>query len=264
MRHSVAFPGGSLCQVHCLHVPSELQGFEPSSDELARYLSADELTRYRRYRVQTKKAELYLARKFIKGLVAGIVNVAATSIELRPDASGKPFLFAEGREIPLHCNLSHTRGLIACVFCYAGNTGIDVEFHEGPHDDLVQRFFHPREVKDYMLLEGAEVRLRRFYDLWTLKESYVKAMGQGLYMALDSFWFSLPDGLETEATEIYVQQPRGQAKEPYGFFLSQPTPRHTLAVAIQTAQTTKEARPREFHYSLSADTTVVPMSTATS
>lgn len=248
MQDPIESPGS--VQVHSLHVPSDLQNFHPSAHELARYLSEYELNRYQRYRVQKKKTEFYLARKFIKSLVAGIMHLDVRSIELRPDSSGKPFLFAGGREVSLYCNLSHTQGLISCVISHMRNTGIDAEFQEGLHDDLVQRFFHAREIDDYMLLDSA-ARIQRFYSLWTLKEAYVKAIGQGLYMALDSFWFSLPGDGEVKGIEIHGQQHMGRSSHPFQFFLSRPTTKHTLALAVQAE---KGEAPEEFHYSLAADT----------
>ena len=49
------------------------------------------------------------------------------------------------------------------------------------------RFFSDDEYK--YILAGQEDRISRFYDLWTLKESYIKYVGKGLSIPLDSFSF---------------------------------------------------------------------------
>jgi 4'-phosphopantetheinyl transferase len=51
---------------------------------------------------------------------------------------------------------------------------------------IAKRFFSSTEYDDLMEKEEHE-RLNYFYDLWTLKESYIKARGKGLSIPLDSF-----------------------------------------------------------------------------
>ncbi|MEQ8954422.1 MAG: 4'-phosphopantetheinyl transferase superfamily protein, partial [Gammaproteobacteria bacterium] len=59
-------------------------------------------------------------------------------------------------------------------------------------DRLVERFFSAVECRELLLLPGPQ-RLPRFYQLWTLKEAFIKAMGMGLALPLDSFSFSFSD-----------------------------------------------------------------------
>jgi 4'-phosphopantetheinyl transferase len=43
--------------------------------------------------------------------------------------------------------------------------------------------------------------LSRFYEIWTLKESYIKCLGKGLSIPLKSFSISINDGIITVITE---------------------------------------------------------------
>jgi 4'-phosphopantetheinyl transferase len=66
--------------------------------------------------------------------------------------------------------------------------GVDIEVWRQTSDEaaLVRRFFSPLEIAAYEALP-AERRREGFFNCWTRKEAYVKAVGRGLGLALDSF-----------------------------------------------------------------------------
>lgn len=74
------------------------------------------------------------------------------------------------------------------MVCAAGNepVGIDVEIIKPVDFSIAKRFF---SVDEYRNLTSKEKdrQLRYFYMLWTLKESYIKAVGKGFSIPLNSF-----------------------------------------------------------------------------
>jgi phosphopantetheinyl transferase len=60
-----------------------------------------------------------------------------------------------------------------------------MEFDRGK-EQLVCRFFHPDE-QDYVFAAQGQERVKRFYEIWTKKESYLKYLGTGIDCALNSF-----------------------------------------------------------------------------
>ncbi|HWK55182.1 MAG TPA: 4'-phosphopantetheinyl transferase superfamily protein, partial [Hyphomicrobiales bacterium] len=72
--------------------------------------------------------------------------------------------------------------------------GVDVEhaLREVAAEALTARFFAPEELQALQSLPEAD-RNEYFFRLWTLKEAYVKALGLGLRIPLDSFVFDLDD-----------------------------------------------------------------------
>jgi 4'-phosphopantetheinyl transferase len=68
---------------------------------------------------------------------------------------------------------------------------------------IADRFFSEQEI---LRLEQTEEnkRLHVFYDLWTAKESYIKALGRGLSIKLDSFTVNI-----NSAGAITVQSQAG-------------------------------------------------------
>ena len=107
---------------------------------------------------------------------------------------GKPFALVNGMPAPGHFNVSHSgnHGLIA--FKSKGRVGIDVEERRvrDDLDGLIRTVFAPEERSALSVLTG-EPRLRLFYELWTIKEALVKALGDGHY--IDFSQFQAPPGM---------------------------------------------------------------------
>jgi 4'-phosphopantetheinyl transferase len=76
---------------------------------------------------------------------------------------------------------------------------------------------------------GDSDRRQRFFEYWTLKEAYVKAIGLGMSMDLSTFTFDIKDdGREVSLRSTNVADPGIWA-----FRLLKPGPNHTLAVAVR-------------------------------
>ncbi|KOS00856.1 4'-phosphopantetheinyl transferase family protein [Paenibacillus polymyxa] len=66
--------------------------------------------------------------------------------------------------------------------------GIDVErINDAIELEVARRFYAEEEYCAVMQQQTEEQRLRQFFRIWTAKESYMKAIGKGLSMPLDSF-----------------------------------------------------------------------------
>ncbi|PEX36843.1 4'-phosphopantetheinyl transferase [Bacillus cereus] len=96
---------------------------------------------------------------------------------------GKPFVenFSD-----FHFNLSHSGEWVVCTTANF-NVGIDIEkVSEIEALKLAKEFFSADEFYDISNMNSDE-QINYFYDLWTLKESYIKTIGKGLYTQLNSF-----------------------------------------------------------------------------
>ncbi|WP_175396940.1 4'-phosphopantetheinyl transferase family protein [Paenibacillus xylanilyticus] len=99
------------------------------------------------------------------------------------NAYGKPSLTSYP-DLPF--NLSHSGDWVAMISGGSNSLGVDVEKIAPIDMKIAERFFSPRESR-HLAAEPAEQQMETFYRLWTLKESYIKAVGMGLSMPLDSF-----------------------------------------------------------------------------
>lgn len=100
---------------------------------------------------------------------------------------GKPY-FLEKNEI--HYNISHSDGITAC---YVGRfeAGVDAEPIKAFRPNVVKRVFSESEKE---MFENAKDKDLLFYKLWTLKESYVKAIGIGVSYPMKNISFSFENG----------------------------------------------------------------------
>lgn len=74
--------------------------------------------------------------------------------------------------------ISHSDGWVVCVIDKQ-SIGIDIEQIKEVNTDIVKRFFSHDEY-NVLMSKKKEHRIPYFYDLWTLKESYVEAEGRCL------------------------------------------------------------------------------------
>ena len=155
-------------------------------------LNDHERARHLRYRHQRDRQLHLLARVMCRTILSRCQpDILPQQWEFQPGPHGKPEVVGpKFNGSPLHFNLTHTEGVVVLAVSRAGAVGVDVERTDRPidHQGLANRYFAEVEAE---AVKNCPVENRGglFYRIWTLKEAYVKAVGQGLAHALDSFWF---------------------------------------------------------------------------
>ncbi|MDR1777354.1 MAG: 4'-phosphopantetheinyl transferase superfamily protein [Desulfovibrio sp.] len=92
-------------------------------------------------------------------------------------AHGKPYLPGGP-----HFNLSHSGNFTLLAVCEAP-IGVDIEAHVPSDRHILAACFHPAE-REYLAHAPTD---EQFFDLWALKESYLKMTGIGLFLDPASF-----------------------------------------------------------------------------
>ena len=87
-------------------------------------------------------------------------------------------------------NLSHSGERVMCMMS-ENPVGCDVEQTGRPDLKIAKRFFSDSEKAEILSCAGPDAQAACFYRFWTLKESFIKCVGQGLYLPLDAFSISL-------------------------------------------------------------------------
>jgi 4'-phosphopantetheinyl transferase len=158
-------------------------------------LSADELHRVQRFRFQVHRDRFIAGRGLLRNILAHYLDMDPGQLRFCYDSGGKPRLAPAQAEGGLSFNLSHSHDLALYAFVMGREIGVDLEqvrfepFDEG----LAERFFAPAEVTALRALP-LDRQVEAFYHVWTRKEAYVKARGQGLLVPLDEFEVSVtPD-----------------------------------------------------------------------
>ncbi|MEM9384595.1 MAG: 4'-phosphopantetheinyl transferase superfamily protein [Pseudomonadota bacterium] len=194
---SAALPRPRAGEVHLWFALADGAPSEPKlAAQYASWLSADERERWARFRFERDRDRYLLARGLVRATLSRYVpGRAEAAWRFRNNAHGRPFI-AHGQQPPgdaLYFSLSHTQGLVALAIARCEEIGVDVEplDRDGPHLEMAERFFAPAEATALRALAGPAAHRKRFVELWTLKESYIKARGMGMALPLDGFAFDL-------------------------------------------------------------------------
>lgn len=193
-------------------------------------LSADELALYERIRAPRLKQQYWQTRWAIRHALSCYAPEVSPSLwQFSRNAYGRPALQSPRLMFPLDFNISHTRGAIVMAFAAQGKVGVDIEFIDRQCRALAvaQRYFSNSEIADLRALP-VELQRARFFDLWTLKEAYIKACGMGLAIPLGSFSFDFT----AQKIAIAFDARRNDAPARWQFWQLKLSQIHQLALAM--------------------------------
>ena len=207
------------------------------------WLQVAEQKRYQRLIFDHHRRQLLLGKWLTRTCLSEYVDREPAAWEIQTTAHGKPELVSKQLDRPLCFNLSHSGDCMVLAVCRHPQLGVDLEnaSRERRVGKIADRFFAPTEVNALLALPEAR-QLERFYDLWTLKEAYIKARGLGLAIALDSFAFSFKEG---NISLSEYQMPSGE-QLPWQIWQLLTDPPFKLALAVQSVNPGKISELRYF------------------
>ena len=182
----------ATCEIHvwlvCLAV-------DPAT--LARHgsnLSDEERQRALRFHFDRDRNRYITGRGILRAILAQYLEVHPPEIEIRTGDHGKPQL-CSNRPGRLDFNVSHSEDTAVIAVGWDRNIGVDVEKVRFDIDyaEVARSLFSANEAKALKRL-STEGTAEAFFSCWTRKEAFVKAIGCGLNLPLDSFDVSVePD-----------------------------------------------------------------------
>ena len=127
-----------------------------------------------------------------KTILSKYIGCAPADLKFDIDTRGKPFLSSDNT-LSVTFNLSHSGNRVVFAVSKNQDLGVDLEIikKERAILKIAERYFSPAETKELRNLPKAS-QVKRFYELWTLKESVLKACGYGLSRGLSKIEFSFP------------------------------------------------------------------------
>jgi len=200
-------------------------------------MTKDEAERQRRFRQPRGRQEALVTRGLVRTCLSQYTGVDPQDWRFETGRHGRPEIASPAAWRHLRFNLSHTRGRVVCLVAWRIDVGVDVEAIDrgGRLLDIARRYFSISEADALLGLPASE-RLSRFFDYWTLKESYIKARGMGLAIPLGRFSFSIDSG-----TRVAIRFAPELEDEPeaWQFRLLDLPPRHRVAVALRAGRGTR-------------------------
>jgi len=196
-------------------------------------LSPEELLRAQRLTASSVRRQYIITRASVRALLSHCFpSVSPREWTFERNSWGRPLIAnveARGR---VSFNIAHTDGMIVIAMSSKGEVGVDVEKTSRSTRSvaLADRYFSVAEAAALRALPAALAQ-QRFLDLWTLKESYIKACGMGLAIALHSFSFGLDD------TNVRIQFTPQRQDDPgrWQFWQLQIGQAHLVGLALSDA-----------------------------
>ena len=149
-------------------------------------LSDAEQARAQRFQQTQHRYRYVICHGQLRWLLANYLNKSPEAIEFEIDEYGKPRLKGSRIDTGLVFNISHSGDYALLGFAWNQRLGVDIEVWRDPVDSaaLVRRCFSNTEQQYWNTLKPSEQQAT-FFNLWTCKESFVKAVGRGLSVGLD-------------------------------------------------------------------------------
>jgi 4'-phosphopantetheinyl transferase len=213
-----------LCFYESIRDPVLLNGYR-------RLLSADELRQQRRFRFERDRHRYLVTRALVRTVLSKYAAIAPEQWLFATNPYGRPEVVNEDAGARrLVFNLSHTSGLIVLGVTRDRALGVDVENlrEQRAAVGIADRFFAPDEVTALRALPAQEQE-QRFFQYWTLKESYIKARGIGLSIPLDRFAFDIEDRGEIRLT---IAPSLEDCAERWAFWQLESQSQYSVAVCV--------------------------------
>jgi 4'-phosphopantetheinyl transferase len=151
-------------------------------------LALDEQQKADRFHFAADRLRYVTGRGLLRTMLARCTGMNAAHLRFEYGAFGKPHLTPDSVKVPLQFNVSHSGDLILIALTLGRALGVDVE---GVRDDLeadrIAASFFSRHEQEALRSLPAHLRSGAFFDCWTRKEAYIKAIGNGLSIPLQQF-----------------------------------------------------------------------------
>lgn len=206
---------------------------------LSRYqslLSDKELRQFPRFHFEQHRHQYLVTRALIRSSLSNFYEVEPAEWCFDVNAYGKPSVANSHGALPVRFNISHTDGLVMCGIVSDTEIGVDVEDIERvtrADIDSLSSYFSPLEVAELKRLPKEEQK-HRFFDCWTLKESYIKARGMGLSLSLSQFSFIFE---ENRLKGFVVEPELNDDAANWQFWRLAVRARYRVAVAVKSENT---------------------------
>ena len=151
-------------------------------ERLLSHVTEEKRSRIRRFHFSADAQRALLGDLLARYAVCKRAGVRHDQIQIGLNPYGKPELLHPEN---LCFNISHAGNWVVCAVD-RDPVGIDVEQIKPINPGIAERFFSPEE---YLVLVSKKdaAMVNHFYRIWTLKESYIKMIGKGLSIPLQSF-----------------------------------------------------------------------------
>jgi 4'-phosphopantetheinyl transferase len=164
--------------VWCAHIPSVF----PLPARLEDALSDEERTRARTIWSERHRRQVVVGRAALRNILSRYLDIDAKQLSFEYERHGKPVLSALCNPIGVHFSVSHSVDWVVCAVARGRAVGVDIEYRRSGvnYVEIAERVFSAAERHVFQRVPP-RAREEAFFNVWTRKEAYVKAIGQGVF-----------------------------------------------------------------------------------
>lgn len=149
-------------------------------------LSISERNKIYRFKKKSDAEISLLSRYLLRSILSSYIGIKPCELILATNKYGRPIL-KYPRIKNLDFNISHSGEWIVLGISHNSRVGIDIEKILPIDITIAKNYFTNQELRYLHSQKGFE--LENFYKIWTLKESFIKAIGDGLSYSLKDLYF---------------------------------------------------------------------------
>jgi 4'-phosphopantetheinyl transferase len=170
------------------------------------FLNEDEIQRLERYKILAKQEEFLCSRGLSRLILAGYLDDDPVNIQLGATPAGKPFLIDQA----VYFNVSHSDETLLLAVGLFENIGVDIQrvYPISSLDKIANKIFSSNEKTKLFTMNG-DTQLEYFFALWTAKEAYLKAQGEGFTRSPKNIEIMINPGSRKSYFVRDLNQPKG-------------------------------------------------------
>ncbi|MCL5261267.1 MAG: 4'-phosphopantetheinyl transferase superfamily protein [Gammaproteobacteria bacterium] len=198
-------------------------------------LTFSEKERANKFKVEHARNAFVISHGVLRKLLVGYLGGNPTDFSFQQNEYGKPSI--ENNLLNLRFNLSHSRDLALFAFALNYEVGVDVECarEKIEVDEIAAKFFAKAEVHDLFLLPPNERQIA-FYNCWTRKEAFIKAIGKGIFFPLEKFSVAVDTKKQGRAKLTIMDE--SYASKPWVLYALDPAPEYYGALVVNCEKIT--------------------------
>jgi len=226
------------CEAHVWLV--SIKNFIFQLEEFWQILSCNEKKQAQRFVFTQHRERFIVVHGALRQLLANYLSTSPETIDFIYDSYGKP------KVENISFNISHSRDLALFAFTKNFDVGVDMEFvkKDFAGDNIARRFFSKYEMQTLLKLPIAE-HTSAFFNCWTRKEAFIKAIGKGLSFPLNKFDVNI--GYSQKSLLLNVRSDEYKASD-WKLIDLNPHPNYAAALAVRS----NIDKIRRLHYSINS------------
>lgn len=168
-------------------------------DRFRTLLSDEEVRRCESFAFPALQRKHLITRAMVRTCLSRYANMPPRDWQFATEAHGKPYLL--NAPLPLSFNLTHSGERAVLAISLTTPLGVDIEQVSRKRDwlGIAEHYFHADELEQ-LTARAEEHQYAFFFQLWTLKEAYLKARGTGIATGLDKASFVFAERISARFT----------------------------------------------------------------